>query len=200
MATTADGEDLDDILDQALDDLEQADIRVTGEEPKKETVASPSAAPSSGLAMDPNELFQFLTGNDNGPVDEEGDAKLDQFMKHLQSTMKDTETNSKKATSSTKGSQATRKVPSGDNTDNNTEDVAATLASILEQMTTMDRDDYDDDDFAAGGLNPDAIVDGMMEQLLSKDLMYEPMKHVADEFPAWLDGKKDSLPKAELAK
>ena len=43
------------------------------------------------------------------------------------------------------------------------------------------------------GLNPDSIVDGMMEHLLSKDLMYEPMKQVAERFPSWLDEHKHVL-------
>jgi len=42
-------------------------------------------------------------------------------------------------------------------------------------------------------VNADDFLDGMMEQLLSKDLMYEPMKQVAEEFPAWLDSQKGKL-------
>lgn len=34
--------------------------------------------------------------------------------------------------------------------------------------------------------NADAVLNGMMEQLLSKELMYEPMKQVAERFPQWL--------------
>jgi hypothetical protein len=41
--------------------------------------------------------------------------------------------------------------------------------------------------------NPDAVIDGMMEQLLCKDLMYEPMKQVATKFPQWLEEKRSSL-------
>lgn len=46
--------------------------------------------------------------------------------------------------------------------------------------------------------NPDAFVDGMMEQLLSKELMYEPMKQVTEKFPAWLEQHKDDLDGQEL--
>jgi peroxin-19 len=41
--------------------------------------------------------------------------------------------------------------------------------------------------------NPDAVIDGMMEQLLCKDLMYEPMKQVATKFPQWLEEKRSTL-------
>jgi peroxin-19 len=68
-------------------------------------------------------------------------------------------------------------------------------------MTTIDdkEDPFNQEgDFPAGNFNPDDIVDGMMEQLLSKDLMYEPMKQVADRYPAWLEANTDNLPETDL--
>jgi len=41
------------------------------------------------------------------------------------------------------------------------------------------------------------IVDGMMRQLLGKELMYEPMKQVCEKYPEWLAVQVDSLPKEE---
>jgi peroxin-19 len=43
------------------------------------------------------------------------------------------------------------------------------------------------------GGDTDDFMDGMMEQLLSKELMYEPMKQVTEKFPAWLESKKVEL-------
>lgn len=40
---------------------------------------------------------------------------------------------------------------------------------------------------------PDDFIDGMMEQLLSKELMYEPMKQVTEKFPSWLKRNKTLL-------
>jgi len=37
------------------------------------------------------------------------------------------------------------------------------------------------------------VVDGMMRQLLSKELMYEPMKQVCDKYPEWLAEKAEAL-------
>lgn len=37
------------------------------------------------------------------------------------------------------------------------------------------------------------VIDGMLKQLLSKDLMYEPMKQVTEEFPRWLAENKQTL-------
>ncbi len=48
--------------------------------------------------------------------------------------------------------------------------------------------------------NTDDFMEGMMEQLLSKELMYEPMKQVTEKFPAWLSSKKDELTPEEWEK
>ena len=37
------------------------------------------------------------------------------------------------------------------------------------------------------------VVDGVMKQLLDKDLMYEPMKEVCSRFPKWLAENKEEL-------
>ena len=34
------------------------------------------------------------------------------------------------------------------------------------------------------------VIDGVMRQLLSRDLMYEPMKQICERFPAWLATNK----------
>ena len=200
-ATIADDVDLDDILDQALDDLEQIDKapEVQQEPIKDDTGPLSPSAPSTGLAMNQHEFGPFMSENEDG-ADIEKDAQLlEQFMKQMMSAVNESETKStsKRATSSPKKSPNHPMNPGKNDNDN----VEAALASILQQMTTMDPDEFDDDFLsAAGGLDPNSIVDGMMEQLLSKDLMYEPMKHVADQFPAWIEEKKESLSQAELAK
>ncbi|KAJ0394889.1 hypothetical protein P43SY_000060 [Pythium insidiosum] len=38
------------------------------------------------------------------------------------------------------------------------------------------------------------LVDGMMQQLLSKDVMYEPMKQICERYPSWLAEKQPLLP------
>jgi Pex19 protein family len=53
-----------------------------------------------------------------------------------------------------------------------------------------------------GGLGPDsfnadAMLDGMVESLLSKDLMYEPMKQVTELFPSWLEENRSKVPLEE---
>ena len=41
------------------------------------------------------------------------------------------------------------------------------------------------------------VIDGVMRQLLSKDMMYEPAKHVCDKFPEWLAIHKKNLTESE---
>jgi len=41
------------------------------------------------------------------------------------------------------------------------------------------------------------VVDGVMRQLLSKDLMYEPTRQICDKFPEWLALHKKNLSDAE---
>ncbi|TMW64822.1 hypothetical protein Poli38472_008989 [Pythium oligandrum] len=41
------------------------------------------------------------------------------------------------------------------------------------------------------------MVDGMMQQLLSKDVMYDPMKQICERYPAWLAEKESLLSKED---
>ena len=43
----------------------------------------------------------------------------------------------------------------------------------------------------------DDVVNGMMKELLSKELMYEPMKQVNERFPRWLAESKPHLSDAD---
>ncbi|KAM3579565.1 Peroxisome chaperone and import receptor, variant 2 [Umbelopsis sp. WA50703] len=44
------------------------------------------------------------------------------------------------------------------------------------------------------------MLEGMMSQLMSKDLLYEPMKDLAAKYPDWLEKNKDKTPPAEYEK
>ena len=44
------------------------------------------------------------------------------------------------------------------------------------------------------------IVDGMMTQLLSKDVMYDPMKQICEKYPEWLAEKETLLSKEEYTR
>lgn len=44
-----------------------------------------------------------------------------------------------------------------------------------------------------------ALVDGIMRQLLSKDILYQPMKEIGERYPPWLEANKDSLDPEEYS-
>ncbi|EQC29562.1 hypothetical protein SDRG_12571 [Saprolegnia diclina VS20] len=44
------------------------------------------------------------------------------------------------------------------------------------------------------------LVDGMMHQLLSKDIMYDPMKQICAKYPEWLAEKESMLSKEDYAR
>jgi peroxin-19 len=220
----ADLGDMDAILDQALDDLESTDTLLATDESSNDIANDSSTAnvgnagndiqgnpslttsdnaeessretPGDDEPLDPKEFLKYLIeGGDEDLGEEDREAKLDEFMKNIQSKLQD---EAESPSSSAKESSSKAEGAPGVDDD---DDVAATLASILEQMTTIDdkEDPFNQEgDFPAGNFNPDDIVDGMMEQLLSKDLMYEPMKQVADRYPAWLEANTDNLPETDL--
>lgn len=62
------------------------------------------------------------------------------------------------------------------------------LAEMLKQMQSAGGDGESDEDFSKMLLT-------MMEQLTSKEILYEPMRELADKYPEWLrknEGKEPS--------
>ncbi len=202
----ADMADMDSILDQALDDLENVDATmsymnsasINPLENEQMAGAKPTAhyrakvQRPNGIGdepLDPEKFLRDLIEGGEEELDEvDREVKLDEFIKQIQSKFCEDVGDAEAKNPKTKDM--------GNQVDDE-DDVAATLASILEQMTTID--DQDDSYLKeAANFQPDAIVDGMMEQLLSKELMYEPMKQVADLFPAWLEANENILSESDL--
>lgn len=46
----------------------------------------------------------------------------------------------------------------------------------------------------------ESIVETMMQQLLSKEILYEPMKEICDRYPKWLEDNKAKLTDEEYAR
>lgn len=86
-------------------------------------------------------------------------------------------------------------------------DVDRTISKLLNDMAasanTTEEDDVPGvdsmmDEFEK--LGGDSMIDGMMQQLMSKDLMYEPIQEVTSKFPQWLEDNKSSLSEEEYEK
>lgn len=63
------------------------------------------------------------------------------------------------------------------------EDMMAEMMKKFEEMG--EKNDFQD------------LVDGMMQQLLSKDVMYDPMKQICERYPEWLAEKESLLSKED---
>ncbi|CAN8255328.1 unnamed protein product [Cochlearia groenlandica] len=50
----------------------------------------------------------------------------------------------------------------------------------------------------AGSQDLESIVDTMMQQLLSKDILHEPMKEIGARYPEWLEEHETSIEKEEF--
>lgn len=67
------------------------------------------------------------------------------------------------------------------------------LAQMLKDLESGNFSGMDGD---SGDFN--SMLMGMMEQLVNKDILYEPMKELHDNFPDWLEKNKDSISKEDL--
>lgn len=159
------------------------------DEPESDRRAS-ARAEGSPADVFQNMLRNFIEADEDGS---DPDRRLDKFMDQVQSQLPPTEK---------------EESPKHDTASPEDDDVKKTIAAIMEEMAKADIGDVSEEemlkgmfqglqdtgeDFNAESFNPDAVIDGMMEQLLSKDLMYTPMKQVTDKFPQWLEKNKDDL-------
>ncbi|KAF9366139.1 Peroxisome chaperone and import receptor [Mortierella sp. NVP85] len=65
----------------------------------------------------------------------------------------------------------------------------ALMAEMMRQMESM-----------ADGGDFQNVLEGMMEQLMSKDILYEPMLDLKKKYPQWLKDNKDKIPAEEYAR
>lgn len=199
--------DLDAILDNALDqfvdelDEEQGDVN-----------AMVKQASSNTALKSTNDDKRMSVGGHGNDVIAESMADLMDKMKdpEFSSTLEDT----------------FKKLASGGTPDNPSDpfaalhqggnpmdkSVASTLkmmseaSSEMEGMDTASAEQMGEDimkkmmgEFEKLGEKQDfqEIIDGMMRQLLSKEVMYEPMKEINKKFPKWLAENEDSLSKED---
>ena len=198
--------DLDAILDNALDqfvdelDEEQGDVNATVSKAAKDTALQ---------STEDDKKIGSAQGND---VIAESMADLMDKMKdpEFASTLEDT----------------FKKLASGGTPENPEDPFAAlhqggnpmdkSVASTLKMMSEASSDMEGMDTAAAEQMGEDImkkmmgefeklgekqdfqeIIDGMMRQLLSKEVMYEPMTEITKKFPKWLAENEDSLAKED---
>jgi peroxin-19 len=212
-------EQLDAALDAALDELDDDDDSTEDISPpvgisSASKTASPRlpvmGPPRPPIPDDPQQTLddimqQLMSQSPPSTGDTESDAFLGQMMQQMQSQLQ-----SEMGTTRPTPKKESKKPASPKS------DVDKAVSQLVKDMAKPDKVDQDDDDDIGdedvlksfmeelnlndGSFNPDNMVEGMMQELLSKELMYEPMKQVAAKFPDWLKERRGTLSKDEYDK
>lgn len=248
-ASVDEKEQLNAVLDAALDELDDSDSDSDNddddEEQHVETAATADSRPSqqqedTEKPTKPKPVYgpekppdfdigsfddvmkqMFQGGGDGNDPEAALDSFLQQMQTQLAAEMERMESPHKQESCSTKSDKTAAKQA---NSTPSTEppldgsDVDRTISKLLNDMATANMDeDGGAGDMPGGGeeamfhdmmkefekmgggagFDQDAVVDGMMQQLVAKEIMYEPMKQVTDRFPAWLEENKESLSEEE---
>ncbi|WVZ74331.1 hypothetical protein U9M48_022529 [Paspalum notatum var. saurae] len=165
------GDDLDQLLDSALDDFTSLDLSASAV-PQSGGEASGSGSggkgPVKGLGMGlPDPKAPKRRGAKTPPPPSAACAKeaLEKLTRETREAVRGLET-------------ATGGVPSLDDD--------AMMEEFVKQFEEF-----------AGAQDMDSIVETMMQQLLSKEILHEPMKDIVEKYPKWLEDNKDKISKEE---
>ncbi len=240
--TTIPAEDMDAILDDALDELDDSDSDDNGEEDNLIQVShqtepvSPEAS-TPGESKDKRNIpfgpprpppptpktpssTNHPTKPDRAPADDDLGGMEDSLRQMFRDLAVESQPPSETATGSKPTKTGTKTSPTKSQSAGSKQSAVSDEEKMLQDlfqglmnaeaeesadgMPNMDEIPDLDNLFAGlgggdgptgsgAGFNTDHFMEGMMEQLLSKELMYEPMKQVTDKFPEWLASKKDTL-------
>jgi peroxin-19 len=69
---------------------------------------------------------------------------------------------------------------------------------LAQMLKELEAGNFPNMDGQGGGGDFNQMLMGMMEQLVNKDILYEPMKELEENFPDWLAKNKESTPKEDL--
>ncbi|CAH8271406.1 unnamed protein product [Arabidopsis lyrata] len=171
MANDTHTDDLDELLDSALDDFKDLNLTqrnggVKKEEGgKKETESLPSGV--QGLGMGLPDMRSKKKGKQKIAKEDHVTEALDKLREQTRETVKGLE------------SLSSKQQPTGSDD--------AMVEDWIKQFEDL-----------AGSNDLESIVDTMMQQLLSKDILHEPMKEIGARYPKWLKEHESSLNKEEF--
>uniref|UniRef100_A0A0D6R2W2 Pex19 protein n=1 Tax=Araucaria cunninghamii TaxID=56994 RepID=A0A0D6R2W2_ARACU len=169
--------DLDDLLDSALDDFG-----------KLELGAPPKAAKDENLSGSSSSVVQGLgTGLPNPPSRKKGKQKVGSSS----SLPKPTSTDGHVSETLEKLAQQTRETLQGLQSTAAPDDAGGEkmVEDLLKQFEEL-----------GGSKDMQSMVDTMMHQLLSKEILHEPMKEIGERYPKWLEAKKATISNEDHAR
>ncbi|KAI8876260.1 Pex19 protein [Backusella circina FSU 941] len=200
----ADSDFDDDLLDDVLDDMTSV--------PAKAPEAKPDTKSSEKLAQNDSSSEEAVDGDEFA-------KQLAAGMEQLMGQMDDDE-EMKKAFESiwssydkpTGATGTSREANSGKKTTNFQETIGQTMNKLKDSSKEIDSSiaDESEDAFMAELMKQmesladsgdfENVLEGMMSQLMSKEMLYEPMKELSEKYPDWLEKNKDKVEKADYEK
>lgn len=176
MAHDTHTDDLDELLDSALDDFKDLNLTQKSEEVKKEgggkEEMESSSLPSGvqGLGMGLPDMRTKKKGKNKVAKEDHVSEALDKLREQTRETVKGLESLSSKQLQ-----------PPGSSSDD------AMVEDWIKQFEDL-----------TGSQDLESIVDTMMQQLLSKDILHEPMKEIGARYPKWLEEHESGLSKEDF--
>ncbi|KAI4327124.1 hypothetical protein L6164_019623 [Bauhinia variegata] len=164
-------DDLDRLLDSALDDFQNLNLNSSYKRSgggTDNTQDSPLPSGVQGLGMNLPDLKSKKKGKKKISKDAHVSEALDKLREQTKEAVKGLEFIS--------GSK-----PGGDDLGKD-----AMMEDWVKQFEEL-----------AGSQDMESIVETMMQQLLSKEILHEPMKEIGERYPKWLEEHKISLSKEE---
>lgn len=168
MASQSD--DLDQLLDSALDDFESLNLTTSNEgnddksQDKEEKPSLPTNVQGLGLGLP--DLKAKKKGKQKAPKDKES---------HVAETLDKLRQQTREAVKNFESMAGTAAAPEDLSKD-------AMMEEWVKQFEEL-----------AGSQDMESIVETMMKQLLSKDILHEPMKEIGERYPKWLAEHKATL-------
>ncbi|XP_074592560.1 peroxisome biogenesis protein 19-2-like isoform X1 [Curcuma longa] len=178
MADPCSADDLDQLLDSALDDFSQlglapsqsSDGKSDGRVGKDPSPPSSSSSPQvQGLGMGLPDLGARRKGKQR--TRPKGSHASEALEKLTQQT--------REAVRGLESATRTTNVPQGAD------------AEMVEEFVKQFEAEI------AGSQDVESIVETMMQQLLSKEILHDPMKEIGERYPKWLEEHKDVLKKED---
>ncbi|XP_057420821.1 peroxisome biogenesis protein 19-2-like [Lotus japonicus] len=168
MAEPSHSDDLNQLLDSALDDFQNFNLSSSSSSSSKPRTGQPKDEETSPL---PSEVQGLGMGLPDLRIKKKGKQKVS----------KDTHV-----------SEALNKLRE------QTREAVKGLESMAQPADDLGKDAMMEDwvkqfEDLAGSQDMESIVETMMQQLLSKEILHEPMKEIEEKYPKWLEEHKTSL-------
>ncbi|OMO52487.1 Pex19 protein [Corchorus olitorius] len=182
-------DDLDQLLDSALDDFQNLNLTPPlqrgggdGEAKKQESGSLPSGV--QGLGMGLPDLKSKKKGKQKVSRESHVAEALDKLREQTRETVKGLESMSKPG-----GDDFGKDAMMEDWVKQFEELAGSQLSYLLSSVANLSH--------PGESVDMESIVETMMQQLLSKDILHEPMKEIGERYPQWLEDHKTSLSKED---